>query len=81
MSTLIINFEGNDFKLTSFFDCDMGEGLTVRDNNTNKIVGEMWGISIPSQEEVEEDPDEYEHEIKRIKSYLESWLLSVEYFY
>lgn len=80
MKTLIINLGGNDFSLTSFFDSDKGDGVTVKDTNTNKIIGEIWGMRIPDQKEVEEDPNEYIYEINLIENHLENWLLSVEYF-
>lgn len=81
MNTLIINLEGNDFKLTSFFDCDKGNGVTVKDGSTNKIIGEIWGMSIPDQKEVEEDPDGYVYGINMIENHLENWLLNIEYYY
>lgn len=81
MNTLTIDINGEDFNLREFFDTDRGSGVTVSDSK-GIIVGEMWslGYDIPSQEEIDSDPEEYNVIIGFIRIDVENFLITNDYY-
>lgn len=73
MNNLTVILNGDEFQLSEFFDCDNGSGITVKNND--KIIGEIWGMNICSDEDVIRDPEEFLPIIPVIEKKLENWLI------
>jgi hypothetical protein len=57
--------DGSEYLCTQFFDCDLGEGIEVKDENGNYIDC-MWGIEIPDIDDIEET--------EKFNDNVETWL-------
>lgn len=79
MNTITVSVNGDDFILSEFFDCDKGDGTTVKDAATGEIIGEMWGMTRLPAPGDEDNPEDFDALMEIIEQELEDFLIENYY--
>lgn len=53
MNEIIVEINGTEYYCRSIFDADLGDGVDVLYNKSDRFVGESWGISVPDENDEE----------------------------
>ena len=63
-NTYAVFHNGTEYTCSYFFDTNEGDGVDVKNAETQKHVGEMFGISIPDMDADEDETTRFELEIQ-----------------
>lgn len=57
-------FDGRYVSIRPVFDCDYGDGLEVRDADTDEYIGDIWGATMPDTNDEDFDIDRFREQIE-----------------